>query len=219
VEKLAKFLSQYHARRFQRGEIILVQGEVPTCVYIIKKGIVKTYNLTAEGDEKPISFDLAGEVLPIGWTFHQLRYAQYYYEAFTDCELYCIPREEYTDFLKSSADTLYVMFGRQVKNQINFQMRVNALEQSKASNKVINTLHFLCLKFGKDIRKDTVKIELPLTQQELANFMGLTRETTGIELKKLQKKGIITYRRQSYLIRTDKLNDLLDEEYDMGFTE
>ncbi len=217
VDTFAKFLDHYHARRFQKGEIVLVQGEVPTCIYVIKKGIVKTYNLTSEGDEKPISFDLQGEILPIGWTFHQLRYAQYYYEAFVDCELYCIPRDEYTDFLKSNPQVMYEFYSHQVKTHINFQMRVNALEQSKANNKVINTLHFLCLQFGREMRKDLVKIDLPLTQQELANFMGLTRETTGIELKKLQRKNIITYRRQNYVIRTDKLNELLDEEYDMGF--
>ena len=46
--------------------------------------------------------------------------------------------------------------------------------------------------------------------------MGLTRETTGIELKKLEKEGVISYRRQNYLIRTDRLNEVLDDEYDPG---
>lgn len=216
MDQFQKFLKQYHTRRFQKGEIVLVQGEVPTCAYVIKTGIVKTYNLTAEGDEKPISFDGKDEVMPIGWVFHKLRYAQYYYEAFTDCELYCIPRDEYTTFLKRDPGVAFEMYSDLVSAHINYQMRVNALEQSKASDKVLNTLHFLCLRFGKDVQQDTVRIELPLTQQELANFMGLTRETTGIELKRLQKKGIITYRRQNYVVKTSELNDLLDEDYDMG---
>ncbi len=217
MEQFQKFLHRYHVRRFQKGEIILVQGEVPTCVYVVKSGIVKTYNLTADGDEKPISFDGKNEMLPIGWAFNKLRYAQYYYEAFTDCDLYCAPRADYVDFLKTNPDATFEKYTDLVEAHINYQMRVNALEQSKASDKVLNTLHFLCLRFGKDIQKDTVRIELPLTQQELANFMGLTRETTGIELKKLQKKGIISYRRQNYVVKTNALDELLDEDYDMGF--
>lgn len=213
------FLSKYHARRFQKGEIVIVQGEIPDCAYIIKKGIIKTYNLTSQGEEKPLSFDSNGEAFPIGWIFSHLKWAPYYYEAFSDCELYCIPKNDYIEFLKKNPDVLFENLSYMSFRYSSFQMRLNALEQSKALNKVINTLHFLCLRFGKELKEDTVKIDLPLTQQELANFMGLTRETTGIELKKLQKKGIITYRRQNYVVKTDRLSELLDEEYDMGHME
>lgn len=215
----SSFLSKYHARRFQKGEIVIVQGEIPDCVYMIKSGIIKTYNLTSQGEEKPLTFDVAGEVFPVGWVFGYLKWSQYYYEAFTDCELYCIPRDEYLAYLKSDNDVMFDNLAYMARRTSNFQMRLNALEQSKAINKVINTLHFLCLRFGKDLQEDVVKIDLPLTQQELANFMGLTRETTGIELKKLQKKGIITYRRQNYVVKTDRLSELLDEDYDMGHTD
>lgn len=211
-----KFLANFQTRRFEKGEVILAQSEVPTCAYIIKSGVVKTYNLTTDGDEKPISFDVQGDVLSLGWTFFRLKYAQYYYEAFTDCELICVPREEYAKFLRANPVIMYRLFADQVKAHFDFQMRTNALQQSKAADKVINTLHFLCLQFGRDVKPDVVLIELPLTQQELANFMGLTRETTGIELKKLQMLGVISYRSQKYLVHTDKLNELLDEEYDMG---
>lgn len=210
------FLAGYYARHFQKGEIILVQGEIPECIYIIKKGVIKTYNLTAQGEEKPLSFDVPGELFPMGWLLGQLKWAQYYYEAFTDCDLYCVPRDAYLAFIKDNKDAMYEQLEGLSQRYLNFQMRVNALEQSKAINKVINTLHYLCLRFGKDIKDNAVKIDLPLTQQELANFMGLTRETTGIELKKLQKKGIISYRRQNYVVKTDRLNELLDEDYDMG---
>lgn len=210
------FLGKYRARKYQKGEIILVQGEIPECAYIIKAGIIKTYNLTSQGEEKPLTFDVPSEIFPVGWLYGHSKWAQYYYEAFTDCDLYCIPRSDFIDFIKSHPDEMFEHLDKMANRYISFQMRVNALEQSKAINKVINTLHFLCLGFGKDVKKNLVKIDLPLTQQELANFMGLTRETTGIELKKLQQKGIITYRRQNYLVKTDRLNELLDEDYDMG---
>lgn len=215
----ASFVSKYHARRFQKGEIVIVQGEIPDCVYMIKNGIIKTYNLTAQGEEKPLTFDVAGESFPVGWIFGHTKWSQYYYEAYTDCDLYCIPRDEYLAFLKSDNDAMFENLAYMARRTSNFQMRLNALEQSKAISKVINTLHFLCLRYGKDLQDSVVKIDLPLTQQELANFMGLTRETTGIELKKLQKKGIITYRRQNYVVKTDRLAELLDEDYDMGHSD
>ena len=219
MQRLEKYLARYHARRYQKGEIILVQGEIPECAYVIKKGIIKTYNLTSQGEEKPLSYDLSGDLFPVGWIFGHTKWAQYYHEAFTDTDLYCVPRSELIDYLKQNPDALFNCLTDITRRYTNFEMRVNALEQSKAINKVINTLHFLCLRFGNDTKNNTVKIELPLTQQELANFMGLTRETTGIELKKLQKKGIISYRRQNYLVKVDRLSELLDEDYDMGHTD
>ncbi len=200
--------------KFSRGEIILFEGEVPNCAYVIEQGVVKTYNLTSDGQEKPISFDVELETFPIGWVFGKQRSTQYFYEAFTDCSVYCIPRDEFLRFIKSNPELLYSYMDYFVSRYLNYQMRINALEQSKAADKVLHTLHFLCLRFGHDVRKNVVKIALPLTQQDLANFMGLTRETTGIELKRLEKSAVISYNRQNYVVRTDKLNELLGEEYE-----
>ncbi len=214
MDEFHNFLKQYHVRRFSKGEIIMVQGEVPNCAYVIKKGVVKTYNLTSQGEEKPIAFDVTSEIFPIGWVFSKISRAQYYYEAFTDCELYCVPAQDLIVYMMRDAETLFGYFNYFVSRHLNFQMRINALEQSKAASKVLNTIHYLCVRYGVEVKKDTVRIQLPLTQQDLANFMGLTRETTGIELKKLQRKGILTYRKQNYLVRVDKLNELLDEDYE-----
>lgn len=210
------FLKKYRTRRFRKGELILVQGEVPECAYVVKSGIVKTYNLTLAGEEKPIGFDIESEIFPLAWTFGKANHVQFYYEAFTETVLYCIPTEELRDFIASNNKVQALMLDRLVTRHVNTQLRINALEQSKAPQKVLNTIHFLCLRFGLEEKKNTVRIQLPLTQQDLANFIGLTRETTGIELKKLHKKGVLNYKKQNYVVRTDKLDDLLDEDYGLG---
>ncbi len=216
AHNLDSFLQQYRTKTFAKGQIILSEGEVPPCAYVIKRGVVKTHNITGEGQEKPISFDIEGEVFPVAWVFGKLPHAQYYYEAFVDCELYCLPREDYIAQLKTDPELLFILLDYFVKRYLNYQMRVHALEQSKAADKVLHTLHFLSLRFGRDVDQDVVEIQLPLTQQGLADFMGLTRETAGIELKKLSKAKVISYNHQRYLVHTDKLDDLLDEAYDQA---
>jgi len=219
MDDYQRFLQTFHLKKFDKGELILVQGEVPECALVVKKGVVKTYNLTSQGEEKPIAFDIKGEIFPIGWVFKKARRAQYYYEAFTDVEVYCVPPAEYLSYIQRDTARMFKVFDYFVSSYLGFQMRINALEQSKAAAKVLHTIHFLCLRFGVDVKDNLVKVQVPLTQQDLANFMGLTRETTGIELKKLQRQGILTYKKQNYLVRTDKLNELLDEEYDVSLME
>lgn len=213
MEMFEEFLKQFRIVHFDKGEIVLRQHEVPTAAYVIKEGVVKTYNITAEGDEKPLSFDVKNEIFPVSWLFSKADTTLHYYEAFTACELYVIPKDAYQEFMSQNPDTVYKILGNFIGNHVGYMLQVHALEQSKASEKLLYTLHYLCIRFGKLVNAAEVKIQLPLTQQELANFMGVTRETTAIELKKLEKSGIISYQRASYSVNTAKLNELLDEEY------
>jgi len=216
MDEYSKFLKNFRTKRFRKGEIILVQGEVPECAYVVKSGIVKTYNLTLTGEEKPIGFDLETEIFPLAWAFGKVDHVQFYYEAFIETTVYCIPTVEIREFFAAHSHAQASLLDRLVTMHMSTQLRINALEQSKASQKVLNTIHFLCLRFGVEQKKNVVQIRLPLTQQDLANFIGLTRETTGIELKKLHQKGVLDYKKQKYVVRTDKLDDLLDEDYGLG---
>jgi len=215
---LETFLNKYPLKSFDKGQLILVEGEVPSSAYVVKTGIVKMYNLTSEGEEKPISLIMAYDVLPFEWLFGNFKHVIYYYEAFTSTKMYCVPPEEYKRFILKNPGALEQAFKHLADRHIAALMRINALEYSKAAGKVIHMLHLLCLRYGRDLKPNVVKILIPLTHQDIANFMGLTRETTGIELKKLERSGVLTYHKQNYVVNTNKLNDLLDEEYDLGRT-
>lgn len=211
-----QFLQKFRTKRYRKGELILVQGEVPECAFVVKSGIVKTYNLTLAGEEKPIGFDKKSEIFPLAWVFSKVNHVQFYHEAFTETEVYCIPTLELKEFISKTPAVQLVLLDSMVSRHVNTQLRINALEQSKAPQKVLNTIHFLCLRFGEEVKRNTVRIELPLTQQDIANFIGLTRETTGIELKKLQRKGVLSNKKQYFIVRIDKLDEMLDEDYGLG---
>jgi CRP/FNR family transcriptional regulator len=211
-----EFVKQYPSKKFLKGEVILCEGAIPPCAYVIKNGIIKAYSLTQEGMERPVAFIRAWDTFTLGWVMQKLKWSQYYYAALIDCELFCIPRNEYVEFIKAHADVLYDFYVKFIELFVGYQMRISALERSKASEKVLHTMHFLSLRYGQDIAPDTVRIPLPLTQQDMANLMGITRETAGIELKKLEKAGVITYQRQLYIVHTNKLGELLEFDYEFG---
>lgn len=190
------------------------QDATPTGAYIVKQGIVKTYNITNQGEEKPIGFGGENEIFPLGWIFGNICQSQYYYEALGDCDVYCVPTSDLMSFMKSNIEAMQQILERCVRESINHQMRINALGQSKASEKVLHTIHYLALCFGRDVQKDIVEIPLPLTQQDVANFTGLTRETISAELKKLTAQKVIFSRNRNYVVLTNRLNILLDDEYE-----
>lgn len=212
--QLDSFLVQYPVKAYKKGEIILFQGEAPRSTYVVKSGIIKSYNISVGGDEKPVGYIARHEIFPAPWTFFKAPSALYYYEAFMDTELYVVPREEYIAFLKSSPELLFSELEHYVGMQLGTAMRLNALQHSRASDKLIYTLHYLALTHGRSVDTGVVEVSLNLTHQDFANLTGLTRETTATELNKLKTAGIISYGKHTlYQVDVAKLNNMLNDQF------
>ena len=205
------FLAQYPVKSFRKGESVLEQGDQPVCAYVVKEGFVKTFDINTNGESLPLSFDHQYEIVPMAWVFGHVESAPYFYEAFTDCEVWCVPREDFIAFLKDNAHSQFVIFDFFVKRYLlTMQMKMLSLEQAKASDKILYLLKFLTMRFGGDKTDGVVSIDLPLTQQDIASSAGITRETASIELKRLEKLGIISYQRQQYTVDLTKLAEAME---------
>jgi CRP/FNR family transcriptional regulator len=212
--ELLDLLTDYPLRNYRKGEIILFQGEAPRVAYVLQKGVAKAYNISSSGDEKPIGFYGPGSLFPASWVLGRAPSAIYYYEAFTDVAVYCVPPNEYVELLKANPETLYSELENYVADEVGKSMRLNALQHSRASDKLIYTLHYLALSNGKQLSNDTVELQLLLTHQDFANLTGLTRETTATELNKLKKAGVITYgKHTAYKFNIAKLRAALNDQF------
>ena len=213
-DSIQKLLADYPVRTYRKGEIILFQGEAPRTAYVVQKGVVKAYNISSSGDEKPIGFYSADSLFPASWVMGKTPSSIYYYEAFTDVTIYSIPPKEYTDMLTANPARLYRELENYVADEVGKSMRLNALQHSRASDKLIYTLHYLALSHSKQLDGDTVELELLLTHQDFANLTGLTRETTATELNKLKKAGVIEYgKHTAYKIHVAKLRAALNDQF------
>lgn len=208
-QKWDDFLNRHNTCSYKKGDLILSQGETPKTLHIIKEGVVRTYDIDANGEEHTISFDNIREVFPIGWAFEKIEETQYFYKAFTDCQVYLVPRLDFRRFLRLNPKMGYELYADMASRFVNLQKRINSLEQSKAPDKVIHTIDYLCERFGSKTGKNTMEVKLSLTQQELSDFIGLTRETTSMELKKLENEGVLKYKNKKYSVNLEKLKDLL----------
>lgn len=215
INYLHAFLERQQVRTFKKGEIIIFQGEAPRCAYAVKSGTVKAYNLSVSGDEKPVAFYPADNVFPASWIYGRLPNAIYYYEAFTpEVEVYMIERDAFVSFIKKSPELLFQELERLLTDQLGGSMRLNALQHSRASDKLIYTLHYLALTHGKPADNKNTEITLDLTHQDFANLTGLTRETAATELNKLKKQGVINYGKHvPYQLNIDKLMRMLNDQF------
>ena len=212
---LHAFLERHPFHSFKKREIIVFQGEAPRQAFVIKSGTVKAYNLSVGGDERPVAFYQADSAFPASWIYGKTASSTYYYEAFTPLvEVYTIDRQEFVSFIKKRPELLYQELQRLLADQLGGSIRLNALQNSRARDKLIYTLHYLALSHGKTPSKGKIELTLDVTHQDLANLTGLTRETVATELNKLKRQKVIEYGKHlPYRLNLARLTRLLNDEF------
>src|SRR5664279_727901 len=112
--KLKAFFTQFKRQEYKKGEILVRADDDPAGIFYLTQGNVKTYLITAKGDEivlnifKPISF------FPMSWAINSTK-NNYYYEAMTELVLWRAPKEDVVVFLKSNPDVLLDLLSRVYK--------------------------------------------------------------------------------------------------------
>lgn len=207
---LEDFVKTQPVREYERGQVIMLKGDVPSKILAIKSGFVKGYDIDAVGNEQLLWVGMPGDIFPSSWALGIWKDVEYFFTAFTDVELYTMDRYKITDFLEGSHVGL-MEFATGVVGRVADTFRhLNAAEKARAEEKLIHTLHFLMLRYGKAGLPDGEhEIKLPLTHQDIANLLGLTRETVANELKKLKAKGVVDYDKFHFTIHKERLQALL----------
>ncbi|HSX34738.1 MAG TPA: Crp/Fnr family transcriptional regulator [Candidatus Saccharimonadales bacterium] len=199
-------------RAFKKHSIVLYQGEAPRLAYMLKSGALKAYTINAAGEEQIATFHTANDFFPGPWIFGKSSVTLYYYEALTDCEVTTINREELLRIISSKPEFLMNALEYYVTNYTALLMRVTALEQSRAREKIMFTLYYLLFRYGKEGRAGMFTIDLALTHSVIASLVGLTRETTTTELSKLKQQKVLEYNTRTYMVDKRKLERLLGED-------
>lgn len=210
--ELTAQLKDFPVRKLKKGWPVLYQGEVPRTAFVVKKGLVKVYDISASGEEKVITFIDAGGFLPMEWLFERSPVSLYYADAFTDTEVYAVPRQKLMDILTGSEAMLQSVLQRYITLYMGAMLHISALKQTKASEKLLKILQWLSLRFGTELQPGVFKIDIRLTHQDLAHMIGMTRETAAVELGKLRKEKIINYQNQRYILNVEKMRSVMGED-------
>lgn len=217
-EHIAAITENLPSRTYAAGSIILYQGEVPRSVQLLRQGVVRVFAISDQGDEQIVTYHTAGEFFPTSWLFEQAPGSLFFYEAVTECQIAVMAREVFFEALYSSPKATQGLVHYFATNYAALLIRIAALEQPKARQKLLYTLYYLCKRYGQPTGLRRVRISLDLTHQHLAGLVGLTRETTAIEMNRLRKEKILTYANQTYDVNMARLLDVIGEDSLRGVT-
>lgn len=192
-------------RQYAKKRTVLFQGEIPRSAMVLQSGLVKVYGITTGGDQRTVTLLGAGDIFPVEYLFDKSRVSLYYYEAVTDCTILTLPKTDFTQALETDPVLKDQVFQSYMAHYTSATMHIYALEHSHAQEKLVYILQYLVARFGEKQPNGLTKIELRLSHQDIAEMVGLTRETTAVELHRLKDKGLIDYQRFSYYVNVPQL--------------
>lgn len=201
-EKLHIFFSGFKSLTFKKGETILGADDKPKGVLLLKKGYVRLYTLSPDAEELTLIIFKADDFFPMMWAINHTPNI-YYLEAMTAVELYCAPREQFLKFIKSNSDVLFEITGKILTRLGGILNRMEHAIFGNAQTKVASIILICAERFGVK-EGENITIQLPLTHHDIANLLGMARETVSIEMEKLEKKQIIDHQGKSLIVKNIK---------------
>ena len=199
IGKLNNFFSKFKKYHYKKGEVILRGGDSPQGVYFIDKGYVKDYSISKEGEELMLILFKPEDFFPMQWVFNN-KPNDHYFEAMTAVELWRCPKEDFIAFIEANPEIFFELTSHIVLRLGGIMQRMEYLAFGNAYQKVASIIMICAERFGEK-EGTTIIIQVPLTHRDIANFLGLTRETASIEIKKLERKNLITYRGRHLVVK------------------
>ena len=185
-------------RVFRKKAIIFLEGGEKEAVYFILDGWIKTYKTNWEGQEQIVSLLQTGDMFPHTGFFDANPYPATA-RALTDTHVLAVPIDAFKQLIldmPSVAIRLIDVMGDKIRE---LQEKLQQMTGHDVNERLVFLLTRLADKYGHADRS-AVRIELPVTNQELANLIGTSRETVNRLLNQLKKRRILDTRRSEIVI-------------------
>jgi len=196
-----EFIKFGEKKTYQKGTIIVNQGEKVENIYYLNKGRVKVMLFTDLGEEKLLWYVSEGNILGDVPFFCKLpSYGAII--ADEDCEVFVNDNNSLLKAIQSDPKIVNNMFISMAKR---ISLLINQVEDAAFNNPIIRIsklLYLLSKQFGQKCSSGT-ELNLTITHKEIATITGLHRVTVTNEINKLKKEGIIKIPKRGHLVITD----------------
>ncbi len=208
ADKLEKFFSLYPLQSFQKGDILIHAGESPAGIFYIKSGIVRNYWISLEGNEVTLNMYKPQTFLPMSWAIANVKNA-HYYDAMTEVCIHLAPKIDVLQFIRNEPDIMYDLLRRIYIGMEGLWMHLESISSGTAATKLMSSLVILAKRFGKK-EGEGIRIELKMSEHDLANYAGMSRETASRELHKLKNEKIVNFEKGIiHILDIEKLEQLV----------
>ncbi len=180
-------------RRFSAGQIIHAEGEKPSYFCAVMTGVVKLMKSLPNGDQQIVGLLLPGDFLgrPFGQDSRSSAVAA------THVKLCWFPRAVVEGLASESRALERWLFDRVSDELEKAQDWIVLLGRMTAEQRIATFILSVVrsTRLGDTAAPESsgeIRIELPLSRTEIADYLGLTIETVSRQIARLRERGVIT---------------------------
>jgi CRP/FNR family nitrogen fixation transcriptional regulator len=168
---------------YARNEEVFGEGEPAQCVYRVLKGVARTSRILADGRRQVAEFFLPGDVfgLEAGKDHHVSA------EAVTSCELVALRRGQLGERALADSATSHKLWSLTLHQLRRSEDHMLVLGRKTACER----LAWFLLDMSERIPAPE-RVDLPMSRQDIADYLGLTIETVSRTMTQLQEDGLIS---------------------------
>ncbi len=194
--------------KFAAGEGVFWEGDAACDLFQITEGCVRLYRILPDGRRAIMGFRFAGEMLGFSC---QTNYS-YSAEAVTPVRLRRLRRARIQAMVEGAEHLQPLLLTKIFEEMEAAQRHIIVLGQLGAEERMAHFLVSAVRRTGMD-QKRPVAIDLPMTRQDIADYLGLTIETICRVISKFKRDGLIALegRHRVVLRRMGALQELAGE--------
>ena len=186
-------------RTFAAGSALFLEHERSTRVLVLLSGRVKIASTSEDGRERVLAFRGAGEVLgELSAIDGRPRSATV--TAIEPVEALAVSAGDFRAFLEDSPRVTLYLLGKLVARLREADRKRAEFGASDTIGRVAARLVELARDYGREQPGGGVLIDLPITQEELASWVGSSREGVNKALHTLRSLGWVDVERRQFTV-------------------
>ncbi len=193
-----------HAAAYPQGAVLFVEGQMPRGIFLLCKGTVKLSVNSRSGKKIIVELAAPGEVLGLSATISGESY-EVTAETNEPCQINFVKRDQFLRFLKDNVEACFKVAEQLSEKYHDACNEVRSLGLShSAHEKLANLLLEWSSKNG-EAPKSQPRLRLRLTHEEIANMIGISRETVTRLLTDMKRRQIVESTGSTLAIRNTAL--------------
>jgi CRP/FNR family transcriptional regulator len=196
---------------YKKGQVIFYEGNHPKGIFVVYTGKVKVYKLGSNAKDQIVRLAKPGDVLGYRSLMSEDRYHASA-AALEDSVVCFIPKDLLMQLMSRNSSLPINLMKLLSHDLAGAEKKMVELTQKPVRERVAEAL--LMLKDIYGLEKDGKTLNVVMSREDIANFVGSTTETTIRTLSDLKEEGVIQMDKKKIVIenmpKLQKISHILD---------
>lgn len=189
-EDLLRISAMIKHHKFAKGQPLILEGEPSDTLYIIQQGHVKLSKMTPEGKEQILHILTQGDFFGELSIFNSDELCNFSAYALKETNICMLTRTDMEQLMTDNPEISLRVLKSVTRRLAHTENLAQSLATKDPEIRIAYTIMELSDKYGKH-QNGHIHIDLPLSREEIANYVGVTRETISRKFARFEQLGLI----------------------------